>query len=419
MMNDSVREELQSKVAPISGSLRLEIGPDPAPRLAPSPKPQVLETRPKPAPMVKRSETAGLKAPKTSPTLVDFQNKNAPLPEWRLQMQNAVRQRKGETGEENAKISQKPIVDAPAIARRPASARAESAPKPESPALENADPRLAAALRRISESQKKYLPEQPKPTAPVKAAIQKTFPFDVVAPRPNPPVRPPVQGVANDARPKPAMVMPLRMEKKLDTNKLPPIVDVVQPVEADTMPSGPDGSTPVPRPNELLNSEFSEVHRIVINAGHDESEVEEFDQFDDDIEDLAPFSMRFNAGVFDLIIGAFLSMILLSPIVLTGGNWFSLAGMLTFAGTCAFVLFVYMTACIGFFGKTLGMRLFSLELVDAEENEHPTLHQAAVNSSLFIISLVLGGAGFVTVFFNEEKRAVHDLLSGTIIVREF
>jgi uncharacterized RDD family membrane protein YckC len=93
--------------------------------------------------------------------------------------------------------------------------------------------------------------------------------------------------------------------------------------------------------------------------------------------------------------------------------------MLTFAGTCAFVLFVYMTASIGFFGKTLGMRLFSLELVDAEENEHPTLHQAAVSSSLFIISLLFGGAGFVTVLFNEERRAVHDLLSGTIIVREF
>ncbi len=82
-------------------------------------------------------------------------------------------------------------------------------------------------------------------------------------------------------------------------------------------------------------------------------------------------------------------------------------------------MFVYLTSSIGFFGKTLGMRLFSLELVDAEENEYPTLHQAAVSSSLYILSLVFGGLGFLTIFFNEEKRAMHDLLSGTIIVREF
>jgi len=67
----------------------------------------------------------------------------------------------------------------------------------------------------------------------------------------------------------------------------------------------------------------------------------------------------------------------------------------------------------------MGMRLFSLELVDAVENEYPTLHQAAVNSSVFILSLALGGAGFLTVFYNEEKRAIHDLLSGTILVKEF
>ena len=78
-----------------------------------------------------------------------------------------------------------------------------------------------------------------------------------------------------------------------------------------------------------------------------------------------------------------------------------------------------MTICVGFFGKTMGMRLFSLEIVDALENEYPTLHQAAISSSVYLISLALAGAGFITAFFNEERRAIHDLLSGTIIVREF
>ena len=45
-----------------------------------------------------RKVTAGLSASKTSPTLVDFQNKNAKLPDWRIQLQNAVQQRKGGSG---------------------------------------------------------------------------------------------------------------------------------------------------------------------------------------------------------------------------------------------------------------------------------------------------------------------------------
>jgi uncharacterized RDD family membrane protein YckC len=112
-------------------------------------------------------------------------------------------------------------------------------------------------------------------------------------------------------------------------------------------------------------------------------------------------------------------MIILSPFALAGGDWFTAFGALTFAGTLAIFLFLYMTICVGFLGKTMGMRLFSLELVDAEENEYPTLRQAAVSTSIYIFSLATLGLGFLTVFFNEEKRAAHDLLSGTIIVRDF
>ena len=143
------------------------------------------------------------------------------------------------------------------------------------------------------------------------------------------------------------------------------------------------------------------------------------DVYDDEIEDLAPFSMRFGAGLFDMIIAGFGTMLLLSPLAFTNGNWFTSAGLLTFVGGVAVVSFLYMTLCLGFCGKTMGMRLFSLELVDAIENEYPTLRQAAANSAVFILSLGFGGAGFLTAFFNEERRALHDLLSGTILVREF
>jgi uncharacterized RDD family membrane protein YckC len=125
-------------------------------------------------------------------------------------------------------------------------------------------------------------------------------------------------------------------------------------------------------------------------------EVEESD-------DLAPFAMRFNAGLFDLIIGSFASFVLLAPFMLAGGEWMTFTGLLAFAATLSVVMFIYLTTAIGMFGRSIGMRLFSLELVDIEENEYPTFHQAAVSSSVYLLSLVFGGIGFLTDSVQRRK----------------
>ncbi|HNQ16237.1 MAG TPA: RDD family protein, partial [Pyrinomonadaceae bacterium] len=120
----------------------------------------------------------------------------------------------------------------------------------------------------------------------------------------------------------------------------------------------------------------------------------------------------------DLLIGSCASLVLLSPLMMSGGNWYSLAGVLAFGVTCSIVMFIYLTTALGFFGQSLGMRLFSIEVLDIEEEDYPTLHQAAVNSSVYLVSLAFGGVGLIPALFNDEKRAAHDLLSGTIVVRE-
>lgn len=419
MMNDSVREELQSRVSP-SGRLREERSAE----ISVSPKPLVLDSRPKPEqPVQRRVQTSGLAAAaKTSPTLVDFQNKNGSLPDWRLQIQNAVRQRMGNSAD-GVGTKADTTVQHTAVPTRPAGA-ADTKPAESKISIEDlgdVDPRLSAAMRRISDSRKTFLPEEPKRAGtPVSPVSNKNFPFNVVTAKPNPPAVAAPAVSRPIERPSPLMVTPLRMEKKLDTNKLPLLETVLngsfenaQAEEAAEIPI----ASPVAEPSKL-HTGIHEMKRIMIESGHHD-EPDEVDEVEDEIEDLAPFSMRFNAGLFDLIIGVFASLLVLSPIALTGGSWFTAAGILTFAATCAIILFLYMTVSVGFFGKTLGMRLFSLELVDAEENEYPTIHQAAVSSSLYLLSMALGGLGFVSMFFNEEKRAVHDLLSGTIIVREF
>ncbi len=95
--------------------------------------------------------------------------------------------------------------------------------------------------------------------------------------------------------------------------------------------------------------------------------------------------MRFNAGLFDLIIGLFSSLILLSPFLLWGGNWWSFAGVSGFLATWAIIMFAYLTTAIGYYGKTFGMRLFSLEVIDIGGENYPTLHQAAASKTVLFM----------------------------------
>lgn len=407
MMNDSVREELQTKIA--SGSLAR---PAERPQIPPVNRP--TSQRPPmiaPPQMQKRQETAVLNSSKTSPTLVEFQNKNSSLPDWRLQLQNAVQQRKG--GQSAVATTDERSFPT----NGGAALKAEIVP-PAEPEIRPgiSDPRVANAMRRIDQSRQTFLETQAKPSA-AKPAPNRAFPFDVVQSNGRTAAAPaPIRNAPPVVKPK--LVVPSHSEEKRDTNKLPPLplqherIESVIPIE-ETPVAKTSGSASLP-------PEFAEIKRIRIKAEHSEAvDQDNVDVYDDEIEDLAPISMRFGAGLFDLIITAFASLLMLSPFAFGGAEWSSLSGALVFVATLAIVSFLYMTACVGFVGKTLGMRLFSLELVDAVENEYPTLHQAAINTSIYLILLPFLGVGFIATFFNEENRALHDLLSGTILVREF
>lgn len=409
MMNDSVREELHTKVATVAQPQRIERQAAP-PVMKKPPLPEVTPVqRPRPAKVV----TTELESAKTSKTLVEFQTKNATLPDWRLQVQNAVRQRSGgprrndRSGEPSDAIYQKQLVTNGANALKP---EPEEHTEPAESAL-HCDPRVANALKRIAESRKTFLHEEV--SEPAKPADSRNYPFNIVSRSSAAPSKPSDGKASINVLPKPKLVSTYKIEKKkFDTNKLPPLPKAIEPqrhvAESEEIKEKIAYETAIPMPDILPVVEY------VSEAEMADPAIEA-----DEIDDLAPFALRFNAGLFDMIIGVFASLILLSPIVFLGGNWFSLPGTFALIAACSIVMFVYLTVFIGLWGKTIGMRIFSLELVDAEENEYPTFHQAAVSAAVYLATLPLAGAGFLTVLFNEERRAAHDLASGTIVVTEF
>lgn len=364
----------------------------------------------------KTIQTAELVTKNTSPTLVEFHNKNTQIPEWRLQMQNAVRKRHQPVQvEEKATISMSTTPRRIQTATNGATALKTEAIEEVTPSY-SANPKVENAMRRIEQSRRRHLEEENRTKANSAAINSSVKAFPTAVPNRTPQFAPRGNSTENvknfAARPKFAETK----VEKFDTNKLPPIPTHISSsfenrstsataqndfdLEADNLPAA----------HTALNQQIIPLEDAELIANVEGNE---------DIDDCAPLSLRFNAAVFDLLIGSFLSILLLSPFMLLNGKFFSVEGFLAFLATCAIVMFVYMTTTIGFLSRTFGMKIFSLEIVDIDENSYPTIHQAAVSSSVYLVSLALGGIGFLTLLLNSEKRAAHDLLSGTIIVKEY
>ncbi|QQS41540.1 MAG: RDD family protein [Acidobacteriota bacterium] len=364
----------------------------------------------------------------TSPTLVEFRNQNAQLPEWRLQLQNAVQQRMKNSG--NAEGSSPvPAGGSAAGDTNPSESSAEPA------ASENRY--LSKALKRIETSRSRYLvAETPKAPTKTAEAPKKEFPFTIAARTEDLPVKK-NESEAEAETPKPKLVekkKSIPIKDLYDTSELDPqfppaklsssfaAVPAVAKTEPDPKKPAPEikAEAPNAEPSEPVTSTFGvgvpearaetseePVNEVVTEGGA----IEEYD-------DYASLSVRFNAGIFDFLIGSFLSFVLLLPFVFAGGSWFTLTGLAAFAATCAIVMFVYLTASVGFAGKSFGMHIFSLEMIDVGGENYPSFHQSAVSAAVYLVSVACLGVGFVTALFDRDRRAAHDLLSGTLVVRE-
>jgi uncharacterized RDD family membrane protein YckC len=83
----------------------------------------------------------------------------------------------------------------------------------------------------------------------------------------------------------------------------------------------------------------------------------------------------------------------------------------------ASVGFLYLTIVTAFTGRTLGMRLCSLRVVDARNGLIPTGGQSAARALIYLLSLVSVGILSLYVFVDSDNRALHDRVSRTAVIR--
>jgi uncharacterized RDD family membrane protein YckC len=131
----------------------------------------------------------------------------------------------------------------------------------------------------------------------------------------------------------------------------------------------------------------------------------------------APIFLRALSALADLAVVCLLSSPLLALTELTNLQWQNPRVIGFAAGTLMVVGFLYLTVSIAFTGRTIGMKLFSLRVVDARTGLIPTGSQSAGRALVYILSLASAGIALIYTFIDSEKHTAHDRFTHTAVIR--
>jgi uncharacterized RDD family membrane protein YckC len=83
------------------------------------------------------------------------------------------------------------------------------------------------------------------------------------------------------------------------------------------------------------------------------------------------------------------------------------------------VSFLYLAITQSLGGKTFGMMATNTRVVEAQTFEHVSGTRAMVRSAAYLVSLLAAGVGILWAVTNRKHRGWQDLLSGTLVARDF
>jgi len=134
----------------------------------------------------------------------------------------------------------------------------------------------------------------------------------------------------------------------------------------------------------------------------------------------AGFASRFAAFVADLVVLTGIFMLVLAAInfaasILTGKSLdFSRSDTWVVIGYLAWG-FIYFAHFWGLNGRTAGGALFGLQVLTDDGND--VSGRRAIGRTLaFPLSFLILGLGFLGILLGDQRRALHDVIAGTVVV---
>lgn len=131
----------------------------------------------------------------------------------------------------------------------------------------------------------------------------------------------------------------------------------------------------------------------------------------------APVFLRVLSAIADLAVICLLSSPFLALAELTNLQLRNPRVIGFAVGAFMVVSFLYLTVSIAFTGRTLGMKLLSLRVVDARTGLIPTGGQASGRSLVYLLSLAAAGVALMYVFIDSERHTMHDRFTRTAVIR--
>jgi uncharacterized RDD family membrane protein YckC len=305
------------------------------------------------------------------------------VPEWRKELGERVR----EVQERRAREAALEGDEVPAADVAPPAPQLELLPKADLPPV---NPLVAAALQRIERAH-----ARPQYAGNVAVATLQEYETE------------PQLGI-EVALPPTEFNGPMLVEEEIKVNESSPS-EKVHNLAVVPAPAA-DESLPTPKPKRLIRDDndpaLNYLDSLPTTAGIDVTRHQS-----------APILSRVVSGFVDLFVICLLASPALALVQFNELDWIEPRTIAFVAGSFVVMGFLYLTIITALTGRTLGMRLLSLRVVDARTGLIPTGGQSAKRAVIYILSLAPAGIALMYTFIDREGQTPHDRFSRTAVVR--
>ncbi|HKV36497.1 MAG TPA: RDD family protein [Pyrinomonadaceae bacterium] len=328
--------------------------------------------------------------PERRSTLIEFPgiSRNS-MPEWRKELSERVREVQERRAREAAHEAAEVARQRAEVANNPP--QLELLPPTEASAM---NPLVAAALKRIERAHQSASFETRAPRTSLATAV-------AYAPERE-------ENIMNET-------VPPTIQLEFETE--PPVEETPPPVEKTHLVVVPPPVEP-----EIAKAEIPQLPKRLIRDDPNDPALNYLDSICRNVrvDDLASQSAsafrRVVSALFDLIIAALLTSPIAGALYLTGNlNFHDTRVLAVLGGSLVVVTFLYLTLTTALTGRTLGMRMLSLRVIDTKTGLIPTGGQSVGRSFFYLLSLGTV-VGILFALVSREGYTAHDRFTRTAVV---
>lgn len=139
-------------------------------------------------------------------------------------------------------------------------------------------------------------------------------------------------------------------------------------------------------------------------------------RFETSKHESASMLSRIASAVVDLFVVTLLCAPFAAALELINSDWNSPRVWLLAAAIFCIVGFLYFTISTALTGRTVGLRLLSLRVIDVRTGLIPTANQAAGRALIYLASLLILGLTSVFALLHPDRLTAHDRITRTSVV---